>query len=57
VLRPYQRKELTRLVVARAEVSESSLRLQFHENPASEEVFEEIKAPIGAQWELPGAWG
>jgi hypothetical protein len=46
-LQPYQRKELIRLVLARAEVSESSLRLQLHGNPASEEVFEKIKAPEG----------
>jgi hypothetical protein len=46
-LQPYQRKELIRLVVARAEVSESSLRLQFHGNPASEEVFDKVRAPEG----------
>ncbi len=46
-LQPYQRKEMIRLVVARAEVSELSLRLQLHGNPASEEVFEKIKAPEG----------
>jgi site-specific DNA recombinase len=46
-LQPYQRKELIRLVVARVEVSESSLRLQFHGNPASEEVFDKVKAPEG----------
>jgi hypothetical protein len=34
-------------VVARAEVSESSLRLQFHGKPASEEVFDKVKAPEG----------
>jgi hypothetical protein len=46
-LQPYQRKELIRLVLARAEVSESSLRLQLHGNPASEEVFDKVKAPEG----------
>jgi hypothetical protein len=46
-LQPYERKELIRLVVARAEVSKSSLRLQFHGNPASEEVFDKVKAPEG----------
>jgi hypothetical protein len=55
VLRPYQRKQLTRLVVARAEVSESSLRLQFHENPASEEVFGGRQLSRILRW-MPHSW-
>ena len=46
-LQPHQRRALIRLVIAQAEVSEGVLRLHFHGNPASEEIFEQIKREPG----------
>jgi hypothetical protein len=44
-LPPYQRRELIGLVLLKAEVTESQLRLSFHGRPAAPEVFEKISAP------------
>ncbi len=47
-LAPFQRKELVRLVVAKAEVGDGVVRLHFHGKPASEATLETLRAPGGS---------
>jgi hypothetical protein len=44
-LPPNQRRDLIGLVLLKAEVTETQLRLSFHGRPAAPEVFEKISAP------------